>query len=114
MIDNRTLLIGGLAAALIIGVVAVFLASGDPDGLESTALLAQGGKTLTGDTPPDAEIHEDTEGKFSYTPPMQDYTFGEKPGPLGGVIAIIAGTIVAFLIVLGLMYAVKAPSKASR
>jgi cobalt/nickel transport protein len=46
--------------ALLIGVVAVFLASGDPDGLESTALMVQGQKTLTGGTPADAEIQEDT------------------------------------------------------
>ena len=48
MIDNKTFIIGGIIIALIIGVAAVFLASGDPDGLESTALVVQGQKTITG------------------------------------------------------------------
>ncbi len=40
--DNKTFLIAGLIVALLIGVIAVFLASGDPDGLESTALIGTG------------------------------------------------------------------------
>ena len=55
--DNKTFIIIGIAIAIIIGVIAVFFASGDPDGLESTALMIQGQKTLTGGTPPDAEVH---------------------------------------------------------
>jgi cobalt/nickel transport protein len=100
--DNKTFIIMGIAIAIVIGVVAVFFASSDPDGLESTALMIQGQKTLTGGTPPDAEIHEDTTGKFAYEAPMPDYSLGEKLGPLGGVIAIIAGTLLAFGIVLGI------------
>jgi hypothetical protein len=38
---NKTFLIAGLAIAIFVGVVAVF-ASGDPDGLESTAILVKG------------------------------------------------------------------------
>ena len=100
--DNKTFIITGIIVAILIGVVAVFIASGDPDGLESTALMVQGQKTLTGGTPPDAEIHEDTVGKFSYESPMPDYSLGETLGPLGGIIAIVAGTLLAFGIVLGI------------
>jgi cobalt/nickel transport protein len=100
--DNKTFLIVGIIVALLIGVVAVFLASGDPDGLESTALMVQGQKTLTGGTPADAEIQEDTIGKLSYEPPMPDYSLGETLGPLGGVIAIVVGTLLVFGIALGL------------
>jgi cobalt/nickel transport protein len=100
--DNKTFLIAGIVIAILIGVVAVFFASGDPDGLESTALMVQGQKTLTGDTPADAEIHEDTTGKFSYESPMPDYSLGEKFGPLGGIIAIVVGTLLAFGIVIGI------------
>ena len=100
--DNKTFIIAGIAIALLVGVVAVFFASGDPDGLESTALFVQGHKTLAGDTPPDAELHEDTEGKFAYESPMHDYSLGEQLGPLGGIIAIVAGTLLAFGIVLGI------------
>ena len=81
--------------------MAVFLASSEPDGLESTALIIQGQKTLTGSTPENAEIQENPSGKFSYTAPMPDYSLGEKLGPLGGIIAIVAGTLLAFGLVLG-------------
>lgn len=111
MIDNKTFLIGGIIVALLIGVVAVFLASGDPDGLESTALIVQGEKTLTGDTPADAEIHEDLTGKFSYESPMPDYSLGESMGSTGGIVAIVVGTLLAFGVVLGLAYAIKLSGK---
>jgi cobalt/nickel transport protein len=99
--DNKTFLIAGIIIALLIGVLAVFLASGDPDGLESTALMIQGQKSLTGDTPPDAEIQEDLDGKFSYTSPMPDYSLGEQFGPTGGIIAIVFGILLAFVLVFG-------------
>jgi cobalt/nickel transport protein len=99
--DNKTFVIAGIIIALLIGVLAVFLASGDPDGLESTALIVQGQKSLTGDTPPDAEIQEDLNGKFSYTSPMPDYSLGEQFGPIGSLIAIVAGILLAFMLVFG-------------
>ena len=114
MIDNKTFIIGGIIIALIIGVAAVFLASGNPDGLESTALVVQGQKDITGGTPADAVIHETAEGRFSYASPMPDYALGEEMGPLGGIIAIVIGTILAFLVVLGIAYAVKAAGKPAK
>ncbi|MDD1690564.1 MAG: PDGLE domain-containing protein [Methanoregula sp.] len=111
MMDNKTFIIAGIIVALLIGALAVFLASGDPDGLESTALVVQGQKTITGDTPADAEIHEETAGRFSYSSPMPDYSLGDSLGPLGGLIAIIVGTILAFLVVLGLAYGIKLAGK---
>jgi cobalt/nickel transport protein len=112
--DNRTFLIIGIAVAIMIGILAVFFASGDPDGLESTALMIQGQKTLTGGTPPDAEIHEDTAGKFAYESPMPDYSLGEKFGPLGGIVAIIAGTLLAFGLVIGISKLLVARKKAQQ
>lgn len=114
MIDNKTFIIGGIIVALLIGVVAVFMASGDPDGLESTALVVQGQKTITGGTPADAEIHEETAGRFSYTAPMPDYAIGEEMGSLGGIIAIVLGTILAFLVVLGIAYGIKMAGKPTK
>lgn len=111
MMDNRTFIIAGLIISLLIGGVAVFLASGDPDGLESSALVVQGQKELTGDTPEDAELHEETEGRFSYTAPMPDYALGEEMGPLGGIVAIVVGTILALLVVVGLAYGIKIAGK---
>jgi len=114
MMDNKTFIIAGIIIALLIGVVAVFMASGDPDGLESTALVVQGQKQLAGATPPDAEIKEDLAGKFSYSSPMPDYSLGEALGSSGGLIAIIAGTILAFIVVLGLAYGIKKAGKPSK
>jgi len=111
MMDNKTFIIVGIIVSLLIGVTAVFLASADPDGMESTALVVQGQKELTGPTPPDAEIHEDMTGKFSYTSLMPDYSLGEEMGPMGGLIAIIVGTLLAFLVAIGLAYAIKAANK---
>ncbi|MDO9325588.1 MAG: PDGLE domain-containing protein [Methanoregula sp.] len=114
MMDNKTFIIAGIVIALLIGVVAVFMASGDPDGLESTALIVQGEKTLTGPTPPDAEIKEDMNGKFSYSSPMPDYSLGESMGSMGGMVAIIVGTLLAFLVVLGLAYGIKIAGKPAK
>jgi cobalt/nickel transport protein len=111
MIDNKTLIIGGLAIAILIGVLAVFLASSDPDGMESTALIIQGEKSLIGPTPPDAEINENMEGKFAYSAPMPDYSLGETMGSTGGILAIVGGTILAFLVATGLIYALKISKK---
>jgi cobalt/nickel transport protein len=112
--DNKTFIIAGIVIAILIGVVAVFFASGDPDGLESTALMVQGQKTLTGGTPPDAEIHEDAAGKFAYEAPLPDYSLGEQFGPLGGIVAIVAGTLLAFGIVLGISKLLVARKKAQQ
>jgi cobalt/nickel transport protein len=114
MMDNKTFIIAGIIVALLIGGIAVFMASGDPDGLESTALVVQGQKDLTGATPEDAEIHEDLTGKFSYSSPMPDYSLGESLGSLGGFIAIIVGTFLAFLVVLGIAYGIKLAGKPTK
>ncbi len=111
MMDNKTFIIAGIVIALLIGGVAVFFASGDPDGLESTALVVQGQKELTGSAPEGAEIHEDLTGKFSYESPMPDYSLGEAMGLTGGIVAIVFGTILAFVVVLGFVYGLKLINK---
>ncbi|MCX6700809.1 MAG: PDGLE domain-containing protein [Methanomicrobiales archaeon] len=91
MIDKKPLIAGGPILAIFIGVFAVFFASGDPDGLESTALIIQGGKILTCPTPPDAEIEGNMEGKSAYSAPRTDYSLGEGSGPGEGILAIFGG-----------------------
>jgi cobalt/nickel transport protein len=109
---NIHFVIAGIVIALLIGVVAVFLASADPDGLESTALVVQGQKDLTGATPGDAEIQEDNlAGEFSYSSPMPDYSLGETLGPWGGIVAIAGGTLLAFIAVFGSLRAVRTFSR---
>jgi cobalt/nickel transport protein len=100
MMETKNFVMVGIAIAVIIGIVAIFLASADPDGLESTAFVVQGEKTLTGETPPDAELVEDVHGGFSYESPMPDYELPDTGIP-GQIIAMLIGIAISFIIVLG-------------
>ncbi|WP_246589300.1 PDGLE domain-containing protein [Methanofollis formosanus] len=99
----------GLVVAILIGVTAVFFAAGDPDGLESTAIVILGEKDLFGPTPEDADPEAvGHEGSFEYEAPMPDYSMGEEGGKMGEVIAVVVGIILALLIVFGVGKAVAA------
>ncbi len=100
--ESRTLLAMGFAVAILIGVAAVFLASGDPDGLESTALVVRGEKSLTGPAPPDAGGKEPTRDGVSYVPPFPDYSLGEGSGHAGSIIAIVLGVALTFGAIIGI------------
>lgn len=90
-------LIGGLAVAILIGGLAVFLASGDPDGLESTALYVQGEKTLTGASPEDGDPEAvGVSDAVTYDAPLPDYSMGENGGKAGELFAVVAGIIIVF------------------
>jgi len=114
MMDNKTFLIVGVIIALVIGVLAVFLASGDPDGLESTALMVSGQKDLTGASPEDGDPEAIGTGTFTYESPMPDYSLGEGMGPLGGVIAIIVGIFLTLVVVIGATWLVRQGNDKSR
>jgi cobalt/nickel transport protein len=84
---DKTLIVGGLAVAIIIAILAPFLASSNPDGLESAAEKI----LLINETEPILEA------------PLPDYlvpAWGESP--LGGVVSIVIGTLIAFLAMVGL------------
>jgi cobalt/nickel transport protein len=108
--DTKTFIAIGLIVALAVGVTAVFFASPDPDGLESTALVTQGDKQLTGPTPEDAEVHEDYPDRFSYESPLPDYTMGEEAGKPGEILALIIGIAIAFILVIGISRVVVRPA----
>jgi cobalt/nickel transport protein len=99
---TRTLLAIGLAAAVLIGIGAVFLASGGPDGLESAALVVHGEKSLTGPAPADAEVKAPGLEGASYVPPFPDYTVGIGSGRAGSIIAIVLGIALTFGAILGI------------
>ena len=83
---NRNLLIGGLLIALVIAILAPFLASTNPDGLESTA-----------------ESLEVPESEPAFESPLPDYAIpGMEDNPWGGVASLIVGTILVLLVMLGL------------
>ncbi|HIH02603.1 MAG TPA: cobalamin biosynthesis protein CbiN [Methanoregulaceae archaeon] len=109
---NYQLIAVGAALALVVGVAAVFLASSDPDGLDSTALITQGQKELTAPANPDAEIDEAIlPGSFAYSAPFPDYTL-EGAGKLTDVALMAGGILVALAVVLGLGFGIKAFSRA--
>ncbi len=111
MRDSRKLVAAGIVLAVLIAFGAVFLASPAPDGLESTALVVQGDKTLTGDTPPDAEVHEDTEGRFTYESLFPDYSLGDAWGKPGEILALTAGILLMVLLIYGISRLVARPAK---
>lgn len=83
---DRKFLIGGLVIALIIAVLAPFLASSFPDGLESTA----------------EKIAPNPEPEPAYEAPLPDYAIpGMEDNPLGGVVSLISGVILVFLVIFG-------------
>jgi cobalt/nickel transport protein len=84
--QNRNLVLGGLAIAIFIAILAPFLASSNPDGLDSTA-----------------ESLEVPESEAVLKSPLPDYAIpGMEENPLGGVVALILGTILVVLVMLGL------------
>ena len=81
---DRNLIIVGVIICLMISILAPFIASSNPDGLEKSA----------------EQISSSGEGGI-YTAPFSDYVIpvlGE--GPLSGIVALIIGVLIA----LGLGY----------
>ena len=85
--NDKKLVIGGLMVAIIIAILAPFLASSNPDGLESAA----------------EKLAPNPEPEPLFESPLPDYSIpalGESP--LGGVVSIVLGTLIAFLVMVGL------------
>lgn len=107
MISPRTFLAAGIVLALVIGIGAVFFASSEPDGLDSTALVTQGQKELTAPAAPGAEVDEaGLPGQFEYSAPFSEYTAGGSKLADAGL--MVAGTLLALLAVLALGRGIKA------
>jgi len=100
---NRKFLAAGILIALAIAIIAVFFASSDPDGLDSTALIVSGQKSLTAPATGD-DVKVEAPGHFSYAAPMENYTLGGNWGPMGGIFAMVIGTLLAFSMGIGLAY----------
>lgn len=87
--SNMKFLYAGIAVALILAILAPFLASPDPDGLESAAEGVVSEEKM-------AEMEE---AGSVFSSPMPDYAI-EGMGKSGEVTAIVVGT----LLVLGISY----------
>lgn len=85
---DKKLLIIGLLIAVVIGILAPFLASSDPDGLESAAEKLN----------PNALESEPIVSSI-----MPDYSIPELgEGPFSGAIAILIGTMIVFVLAYGI------------
>ncbi len=104
--DDKTFIAIGLVIAVIIGVAAVFLASGDPDGLESASLFVQGEKSLTSAASEDADPEAVGVGTFEYSSPFPDYSW-ESLGKIGDIIALILGIGIVFVLIFGVSRLIK-------
>ena len=87
---NTYLVIIGLVICILIAVLAPFIASSNPDGLEKSA--------------EDAEVSEDVAYEFIESP-FPDYTIGDSV--IGEVIALILGIFVTLIIGFGVAYLLK-------
>lgn len=88
--SNKKLLYAGIVVALLIAIAAPFLASKDPDGLESAASGVVDKSKLS-----DLEKSEP-----AVSSPMADYSIAGM-GKTGEVLAIVAGTVAILIISLG-------------
>lgn len=93
--SNNGIIIAGAAIAIIISVLAPFLASSNPDGLDMNLINIVGGG--------DEEHAEEIIGEnmpIEYEAPMPDYSI-EGMGKLGEIVAIVVGTLLLLGISLG-------------
>ncbi len=93
--SKNGIIIAGAVIAIIISILAPFLASSNPDGLDKTLieLLGRGN-----DDRAEEIISENT--PMEYDAPMSDYSI-EGMGKLGEVGAIVVGTLLMLVISLG-------------
>lgn len=89
--SNMKFLYAGIALAILISFLAPFLASPDPDGLESAA----------GGVVEESKMTEIEESEPVVGSPMPDYSI-EGMGKTGEVLAITVGTIAVLIISFGL------------
>ena len=80
---DKKLILAGLAICIIVAVLAPFIASSNPDGLEKTA-----------------EDISTTQESNSYNAPMSDYMIPilGKDNPYGGVLALVIGILITLAI----------------
>ncbi len=87
----------GLIVALIIGCGAVFFASSNPDGLDSTFLVNEGQKEIFAPSTGD-EISGEELNPVNWNAPLADYSFGDSK--IGGIIALVIGIVAALVAIL--------------
>ena len=87
----------GLIIALVIGCGAVFFASSNPDGLDSTFLVNEGQKQIFAPSTGD-EIAGEELNPITWNAPLADYSLGDSK--IGGIIALVIGIVAALAAIL--------------
>jgi cobalt/nickel transport protein len=99
--QNRNIIIAGAAIAIFIAILAPFLASPNPDGLEKNII------TLVGDGSKEkAKEIIDEKNKVAYEAPLSGYGI-RGMDKSGKVIAILTGTIILLVLAIGVSSLVK-------
>jgi cobalt/nickel transport protein len=107
MLKKNTFILLGVVVALIIAILAPYIASNNPDGLESTfsKITRSQDSQGSGDNEPAAEDinnnANDTGNDFIFSSPFPDYSIGNL-SRFGETIAMIIGTILILLLAFGL------------
>ncbi|HJJ95774.1 MAG TPA: PDGLE domain-containing protein [Methanocorpusculum sp.] len=83
--------------ALVIGCGAVFFASSNPDGLDSTFLVNEGQKQIFAPSTGD-EIAGEELNPITWNAPLADYSLGDSK--IGGIIALVIGIVAALAAIL--------------
>jgi len=106
--DKKTFLFAGLAVALVIAAMAPFIASSNPDGLESAFFGIFGAKEIQGSTldeeqagTAEEQVTGITGNEFSFGSPFADYSISGL-AKFGEAAAVIIGTLLVLGIALGL------------
>lgn len=93
--ENTKFILAGAAIAILLSILAPFLASSNPDGLDKTLITLVGGGS--------EEKAEEIIGEkdpVGYESPFQDYSI-EGMDKAGEVLAILIGTVLMLVLALG-------------
>ncbi len=96
--SNKTIIIGFLAAALVLGGIVSLFASANPDGLEWSV-----GKVTGAELQGNSQVHEALEKAQEKTAVLPDYGFKSQPGTGGEAAGTVVSGIVGSGITLGVI-----------
>jgi cobalt/nickel transport protein len=99
--ENTKIIIAGAAIAILISILAPFLASPNPDGLDKNLITLVGGGSEE-----HAEKIIEEKNQVGYEPPFPDYSI-EGMDKAGEVLSIVIGTVIMLLLSLGMSSIIK-------
>ncbi len=94
--ENTKIIIAGAAIAILLAILAPFLASPNPDGLDKNLITLVGGGSEE-----HAEKIIEEKNQVGYEPPFPDYSI-EGMDKAGEVLSILIGTVMMLVLALGL------------